>query len=71
MRDLKGRGVRLLFVIHHFATPLWFNAIGGWENLTQTKAAFINYVDQIIEHFGEYVDYWNTFNEPNVMISNG
>jgi beta-glucosidase len=26
---LRARNVRLLLVLHHFATPLWFNLMGG------------------------------------------
>ena len=60
MKELRRRDIRLLFVLHHFATPIWFNEQGGWENIAKTRAMFANYVDQCIDHFGEMVEWWNT-----------
>ncbi len=67
--DLRQRGVRLMFVLHHFAHPNWFEARGGWTT-EDNIPLFINYVQQCIKHFGEYAAYWNTFNEPNVYAVN-
>ncbi len=68
-KQLNDEGVKILFVIHHFTNPLWFEENGSWlrkENL----AYFLNYADQCIEHFGDLVFNWNTFNEPNVYCLN-
>ena len=69
--QLRERGVKLMFVLHHFMEPLWFSALGGWHDLSKTKPAFLNFVDQCLEHFGASVSFWNTFNEPNVYVANG
>jgi beta-glucosidase len=66
---LNDKGVRIMFVIHHFTNPVWFEHKGGWlkeENLN----FFLNFADQCIHYFGEYVFNWNTFNEPNVYAMN-
>ncbi|HNM25591.1 MAG TPA: family 1 glycosylhydrolase, partial [Saprospiraceae bacterium] len=68
--DLRERGVRLMFVLHHFSHPNWFEARGGWGS-EDNIPLYINYVQQCVRHFGEYAAYWNTFNEPNVYAVNG
>jgi len=68
--DLKNRGVKLMLVLHHFTNPLWFKAEGSWEG-GKGPEMFMNYVEQMIQHFGDLADYWNTFNEPAVYIANG
>lgn len=67
--DLQQRGVRLMFVLHHFAHPDWFEARGGWTTENNIPF-FINYVQQCVKHFGEFAAWWNTFNEPNVYAVN-
>lgn len=68
--ELRARGVRLMFVLHHFAHPNWFENKGGWTT-EDNIPLFLNYAQQCIKHFGEFVAYWNTFNEPNVYALNG
>ena len=66
---LKTQGVSLMFVLHHFCHPNWFEQKGGWakeENIN----FFVNYAQQCIKHFGKYASWWNTFNEPNVYAYN-
>ncbi|MCB0597901.1 MAG: glycoside hydrolase family 1 protein [Lewinellaceae bacterium] len=62
---LNKGGTRILFVMHHFTNPLWFENNGGWLN-EDNISAFVDYARQCIEHFEPYVFNWNTFNEPNV-----
>lgn len=66
---LNNGGVRILFVMHHFTNPLWFENNGGWLN-EDNISAFADYARQCIEHFEPYVFNWNTFNEPNVYAMN-
>ena len=66
---LRSGGTGLMFVLHHFAHPDWFEARGGWTN-EENIPLFLDYVRQCIKHFGEYARYWNTFNEPNVYAAN-
>lgn len=67
---LTQKGTKIMFVLHHFAHPIWFEQKGGFvrrENLIY----FSNYVEQCDFHFSKYISYWNTFNEPNVFVMNG
>ncbi len=66
---LNERGVKIMFVIHHFTNPQWFEKAGGWL-VEENVSAFVDYACKCIEHFGGYVFNWNTFNEPNVYAMN-
>ena len=69
-KALNERGMKIMFVLHHFTNPLWFENENSWEN-EDNIPAFVNFAEQCIEHFKEYVYTWNTFNEPNVYAVNG
>lgn len=68
-KKLRKNGTGLMLVLHHFAHPNWFEAKGGWTR-EENIPLYLDYVRQCIKHFGEYVQYWNTFNEPNVYAMN-
>ncbi len=67
---LRQKGVRIMLVLHHFAHPRWFENAGGWLR-EDNVSVFMDYTRQTIENFGDLVDFWNTFNEPNVFALNG
>ncbi len=69
LQELRDKGVRLMLVLHHFAHPNWFEKASAWLN-EDNLPAFMNYVQQMVQHFGHLADYWNTFNEPNVLAMN-
>lgn len=69
-QKLNAANMKIMFVLHHFSNPMWFEENGTWENADNIPA-FTDYVRQCIEHFGEYAYNWNTFNEPNVYAANG
>lgn len=68
--DLKARGVKIMMVLHHFTNPNWFAAKGGWERSGNIEM-WVDFCKKTEQEFGDYVTYWNTFNEPNVYVSNG
>ena len=70
LKDLRARGVSVMMVLHHFANPLWFSALGGWEK-SENIIYWIDFAKKVVDEFGCYVAYWNTFNEPNVYASYG
>lgn len=70
MAKLRARGVSVMLVLHHFCNPTWFVKAGSWET-DKTLPLFLDYVRQVVHHFGHLATYWNTFNEPGVYISNG
>jgi beta-glucosidase len=68
-KDLQAKGVGLMFVLHHFAHPNWFEAQGAWT-VEDNIPMYLDFTRQCVKHFGEFVQYWNTFNEPNVYAMN-
>ncbi len=70
LQELRSRGVSIMMVLHHFTNPRWFSEKGGWEKRENIKL-FLDFGRKVSEAFGEYVDQWNTFNEPNVYVSYG
>lgn len=68
--ELKKRGVGITMVLHHFTNPTWFAKAGGWEK-KENIPMWIDFCTRLIDEFGDYVSYWNTFNEPNVYVSYG
>ena len=68
-QHLMDKGQKLLFVLHHFCHPNWFEQAGGFTK-EKNIPVFMNYVEQCIKHFGKYTANWNTFNEPNVFVMN-
>ncbi len=67
--DLRGRGMKIMFVLHHFTNPIWFEELGSWDN-EKNIPFFLNYVHQCIDAFGDQVYLYNTFNEPGVYATN-
>ncbi len=70
MEELKRRGKHIMLVLHHFTNPLWFEKEGSWEK-EGNRRMWLDFVQKSVDTFGHLVDTWNTFNEPNVYVSNG
>lgn len=70
LHDLKRKNVSIMMVLHHFTNPVWFSKIGGWEN-EENINLWIDFAKKVVDEFGLYVKFWNTFNEPNVYASYG
>jgi beta-glucosidase len=67
---LKEKDISVMMVLHHFCNPLWFAKEGGWAR-SKNMASWIDYARKVIDEYGEYVDLWNTFNEPNLYTTLG
>lgn len=65
LKGLRDRGIRPMVSLHHFTNPMWLEDEGGWLN-NKTVEHFTRWAEIAVEHFGEYVDLWCTFNEPMV-----
>lgn len=54
--------------ICHFDTPIaLIKKYGGWKN-RQMIDAYINYCTILFDNFSQYVKYWITFNEINMLL---
>ena len=62
-RDL---GVMPVVTFHHFTTPRWVVAEGGWEN-PATADRFASFCERAVGHFGDEIGMACTINEPNIV----
>ena len=68
--QLKSNGTSIMMVLHHFCNPRWFSNAGNWDKATNIEL-WLDFGKKVVDTFGDYVDQWNTFNEPNVYASYG
>ncbi|WTW91962.1 family 1 glycosylhydrolase [Streptomycetaceae bacterium NBC_01309] len=60
------RGLTPVVTLHHFTTPHWFAARGGWR-ADGAVDLFVRYVETAAEILGDDVEYVATINEPNMV----
>ncbi len=63
-KTLSQNDRKTMLVLNHFSNPLWLMEKGGWTNGKSVEIYF-DYIKKILEVFSDYIDYINTFNEPN------
>ena len=59
-------GVRPYVTFHHFTSPRWFTADGGWEERANVDR-FLRYCERATRHLGDLIDTACTINEANLM----
>ncbi|MBT7953235.1 MAG: glycoside hydrolase family 1 protein [Gammaproteobacteria bacterium] len=57
-------GIKPLVTFHHFTSPLWFAAQGGWEN-PESIDLFSRYCEKVARHLGDLITLVCTINEIN------
>ncbi|HZQ58297.1 MAG TPA: family 1 glycosylhydrolase [Acidimicrobiales bacterium] len=60
------RGIEPVVTFHHFTTPLWLTARGGWE-APDAPERFARYVARAVDHLGDVTGRACTINELNVI----
>jgi beta-glucosidase len=63
-------GLEPIVTFHHFTTPRWVAARGGWT-ADDTVDLFTRYVERAVQHLGDLIGRACTFNEPNVVATFG
>jgi beta-glucosidase len=53
---------------HHFTSPIWLTADGGWED-KKTVDLFTRYCERTTEHLGDMIGMCCTINEANLVVS--
>ncbi|NLK28710.1 MAG: glycoside hydrolase family 1 protein [Clostridiales bacterium] len=66
---LKEKGIAVLLTIHHFTNPMWFERKGGFTKKENLKD-FLDFVELVVNSFGDLVSEYITINEPNVYATN-
>jgi beta-glucosidase len=64
------RGVVPIVTYHHFTTPRWVAAAGGWVD-DATADRFTRYAERVTEHLGDLIGWACTINEPNIVATHG
>ncbi|MFW6120477.1 MAG: family 1 glycosylhydrolase [Petrotogales bacterium] len=81
MKDIKEKGMKLMVNLNHFTLPLWAHdplavnrkmdlTYPGWVN-DELVEEFSKYSAFVVEQFDDFVDYWSTMNEPNIVANMG
>ena len=60
-------GLKTALTMHHFTSPRWIAARGGWE-ASETAKLFARYCERAVEHLGDLIDVACTVNELNLGI---
>ncbi|HJV98468.1 MAG TPA: family 1 glycosylhydrolase [Arthrobacter sp.] len=61
----REHGLTPVVTFHHFTSPKWLLAAGGWED-PATPERFASYCDRVTEHLGDLIGVACTLNEPNL-----
>lgn len=63
----RANGIEPIVTMHHFTSPKWLIANGGWEN-EATIEAFATYCRYVAEQLGDLMHYVCTINEANMGL---
>ena len=63
-------GIEPVVTLHHFTSPRWLAARGGWAN-AETAGLFERYVERVMAALGDELRLVCTINEPNVVATMG
>lgn len=68
LQSAKFHGLKTFVTLHHFTNPLWFTKKGAFAK-KENIADFVEYARVVTQRFSEYVDFWLTFNEPEIYAT--
>jgi beta-glucosidase len=66
----RERGIEPIVTFHHFTTPRWLAARGGWT-VPATADAFARFCERAARHLGDAMARACTINEPNIVATFG
>jgi beta-glucosidase len=67
---LRERGIDPVVTFHHFTTPRWLTAGGGWES-AETVRRFGQFCHVVASELGDVIARACTVNEPNIVATMG
>ncbi|QPL05275.1 MULTISPECIES: glycoside hydrolase family 1 protein [Actinomyces] len=67
LRACHEHGLTPLVTYHHFTSPQWLIAKGGWES-DETPALFARFARRVTQELGDLFETACTMNEPNLAI---
>lgn len=60
VKSVKSLGIEPIVGLHHFTNPQW---LADWSHEGNAEK-YARYVDYVVEHLAEHVNFWFTINEP-------
>jgi beta-glucosidase len=70
LMNLREKNIKIVLTLWHWTNPLWLVEEGGWSN-KKVIGYYARYVEFVVSHLGDLVDFWVTINEPTVHIAKG
>ncbi|KAJ7533177.1 hypothetical protein O6H91_13G036400 [Diphasiastrum complanatum] len=67
LRRVHDYGMKVMLTLFHHSLPKWALQYGGWTD-QRTIGYFTSFAEYAKQQFGDYVDYWVTFNEPHIFV---
>jgi beta-glucosidase len=67
LEECHKHSLHPIVTYHHFTSPRWFAAKGGWEVLDNAEL-FARYCEKATKHLGDLIGTACTINEPNVGL---
>lgn len=64
----RDMGIEPVVTFHHFTSPRWIAAMGGWENLA-TADRYARYCERTARALGDTIAWACTLNEPNAQVT--
>ena len=64
----REAGIEPIVTLHHFTSPRWVAAMGGWE-APAVVDRFAIYVERTARALGDVVSWYCTMNEPNAQVT--
>ena len=64
----REAGIEPVVTFHHFTSPRWVAALGGWEN-PLTAELFARYCEVTTKALGDTIRWACTINEPNAQVN--
>jgi len=68
LQMIRDRKMKVMLTLFHFTVPLWVQKNGGWKN-DETIKHFVSFSKRAMNEFHHQVDYWITFNEPQIFTT--
>ena len=68
--ELIGNGIQPVITLHHFAHPIWFDQLGGFEK-KENISHLVSFSERVFNEYSDRVKYWCTVNEPGVVAIQG
>lgn len=63
---IRAKNMKVMLTLFHFSLPQWVQRDGGWPN-PKTKDHFFSFSQKVMAELGPLVDFWITFNEPQIF----